>query len=140
MAQKSLIGELPKILEEGRREAGRVLERLSDNVRVGLQTNELVLPAKDVDGLFRGRVPKIAVSDFFNAEAQRRRDDDHTDLLTPNGVRDDVSRVSGEQIRVLKTSSSDHWLNRLIYGDNLLVMQALLAGDAKTDFLVTAKT
>ncbi|MBR1836989.1 MAG: methylase, partial [Kiritimatiellae bacterium] len=26
----------------------------------------------------------------------------HTDLLTPNGVREDVSRVSGEQIRVLK--------------------------------------
>ena len=31
----------------------------------------------------------------------------HTDLLTPNGVRDseDVSRVSGEQIRVLKNKT-----------------------------------
>ena len=27
----------------------------------------------------------------------------HTDLLTPNGARENVSRVSGEQIRVLKT-------------------------------------
>lgn len=62
MAQKSLIGELPKILEEGMREAGRLLERLSESVRVGLQTNELVLPAKDVDGLFKGRVPSIANS------------------------------------------------------------------------------
>ena len=38
-----------------------------------------------------------------------------TDLLTPNGVRDieDVSRVSGEQIRVLNTDSHLAALNRL---------------------------
>ena len=51
MAQLSLIGELPKILDEGRKEAARILERLGDPVKIGLQTNELVLPAKDVDGL-----------------------------------------------------------------------------------------
>lgn len=112
MAQKSLIGELPKILEEGMREAGRLLERLSESVRVGLQTNELVLPAKDVDGLFKGRVPTIANSALsswidFNAEAQRHRETQSAD-------------------------SYDNWINRLVYGDNLLVMQALLAGDEKT--------
>ncbi len=30
----------------------------------------------------------------------------HTDLLTPNGVREKVSRVSGEQIRVLNSPIS----------------------------------
>ena len=35
----------------------------------------------------------------FNAEAQRRGEE-QADLLTPNGVREDVSRVSGEPIRV----------------------------------------
>ena len=33
----------------------------------------------------------------------------HADLLTPNGVREDVSRVNGEQIRVLK-QINELWL------------------------------
>ena len=51
MAQ-SLVAELPRILEEGRRVASKLLERLSEPVKIGLQTNELVLPGKDKDGLF----------------------------------------------------------------------------------------
>ncbi|MBQ5530483.1 MAG: site-specific DNA-methyltransferase [Kiritimatiellae bacterium] len=109
MAQKSLIGELPKILEEGKREAGRILERLSDSVRVGLQTNELVLPAKDVDGLFKGNVPQI-LPDY------------HSQWFG----------LFGEGLFEGKPTALAPWLNRLIYGDNLLVMQALLAGDEKT--------
>jgi adenine specific DNA methylase Mod len=93
---KSLIEELPKIAAEGRREAQQVLERLNSGTRIGLQTNELVLPRKDRSGLFQGRVPTIPNS--FNMA------------------------VGGE----------DHWMNRLIYGDNLLVLQALLAGDPST--------
>ena len=31
-----------------------------------------------------------------------------------------------------KESKEEGWLNRMIFGDNLLVMQALLAGDSKT--------
>ncbi len=80
----SLIEELPKIVKEGRAEAKRILERINSGNALALQTNELVLPSKDVSGLFRGQVP-------------------------------DVQR--------------DEWKNRLIYGDNLLVMQGLLAGD-----------
>ena len=45
MAQLSLIGELPKILDDGHKEAARILERLGDSVKIGLQTNELALPA-----------------------------------------------------------------------------------------------
>lgn len=93
---KSLIEELPHIVSEGRRQAAQILERLSSGTHIGLQTNELVLPRKDVSGLFRGQMPQIPNS--FNTAL----------------------------------SDADHWMNRLIYGDNLLAMQALLAGDAAT--------
>ena len=92
---KSLIEELPRIVSEGRREAAQILERLSSGTQIGLQTNELVLPSKDVSGLFKGSTPQI-----------------------PNAF--NVAGGNGE------------WMNRLIYGDNLLAMQALLAGDAQT--------
>ena len=92
---KSLIEELPRIVSEGRREAAQILERLSSGTQIGLQTNELVLPSKDVSGLFRGYMPQI-----------------------PNAF-----NMAG---------GSEGWMNRLIYGDNLLAMQALLAGDAQT--------
>jgi len=81
----SLINQLPKIVEEGKKEAEKILERLSDQSRISLQTNEFVLPAKDSAGVFRGQMPN--------------------DINTKE------------------------WMNRLIYGDNLLTMQALLAGD-----------
>lgn len=92
---KSLIEELPRIVSEGRREAAQILERLSGGTQIGLQTNELVLPSKDVSGLFKGSTPQI-----------------------PNAFT--MAGGNGE------------WMNRLIYGDNLLAMQALLAGDAQT--------
>ena len=92
---KSLIEELPRIVSEGRREAAQILERLSSGTQIGLQTNELVLPSKDVSGLFKGSAPQI-----------------------PNAF--NMAGGNGE------------WMNRLIYGDNLLAMQALLAGDVQT--------
>src|SRR3989344_507162 len=82
--KKSLIEEFPKIVSEGRKEVEEILERISGSNKLGLQTNELVLPAKDSAGLFRGNIPE--------------------------------------------TNEKD-WMNRLIYGDNLLAMQALLSGD-----------
>lgn len=84
---KSLIFELPKIVEEGRKEAEKILERLSSANKIGLQTNELVIPAKDSSGLWKGQ--------------------------------------NNQEV-------SKDWINRLIYGDNLLAMQALLSGDEAT--------
>ena len=55
----SLIEELPKIIKRGRREANKILEGLSDDNRLTLQTNELVLPSKDVSGFFKGEVKEI---------------------------------------------------------------------------------
>ena len=68
------------------------MERLGSGTRIGLQTNELVLPCKDTSGLFRGQQPQL-----------------------PNAF----NQAVGE----------GQWMNRLIYGDNLLALQALLAGD-----------
>lgn len=47
----SLIEELPKIVERGKKEAQRLLDGLSKSQRVTLQTNELVLPTKAKGGL-----------------------------------------------------------------------------------------
>lgn len=87
--KKSLIEELPKIVAEGRKEVEEILERLSGANKLGLQTNELVLPAKDTaqSGMFEGQVPEV---------------------------------------------DEKEWMNRLIYGDNLLAMQALLSGDTSS--------
>lgn len=54
---KSLIEELPRIASEGRQEAQRIIERLSSGTRIGLQTNELVLPRKDVSGFSVDKFP-----------------------------------------------------------------------------------
>lgn len=91
---KSIIELLPKVVSEGRREAGRILESLSNSSRVSLQTNELVVP---------------------------NHGDDYAALLSTFGQ--DAKMHAG------KADFSEGWRNRLAYGDNLLVMQALLAGD-----------
>ncbi len=80
----SLIEQLPKIIAQGKKEAQRILDSLSKNTKITLQTNELVLPSKDTSGLFKGRIREV---------------------------------------------DKREWFNRLIYGDNLLAMQALLAGN-----------
>ena len=86
MPIKSLIGELPKIVSDGNREAAAILDRLSSANRITLQTNEVVLPAKASSNIRFGTQAALPVAD----------------------------------------------MNRLIYGDNLLAMQALLTGDPAT--------
>jgi adenine-specific DNA-methyltransferase len=81
---KSLLAQLPKIVEDGKRRARQILEDLETSRRVGFNTRELVVPAKDSWGL------------------------EGLDGPLPEGP--DAP-------------------NRLVYGDNLLVMAGLLAGD-----------
>lgn len=88
----SLIELLPKVVSEGRKEANRILDGLSNASRITLQTNELVQPNKN-------RKQKNLGSAVLGA--------------------------AGYNV-------SPAWTNRLVYGDNLLVMQALLAGDPAT--------
>jgi len=89
----SIIELLPKVVSEGRREANRILEGLSNTSRISLQTNELVAPNKD-----RAQFELGAMA---------------------------LAAISGER-------RPERWTNRLIYGDNLLAIQALLAGDPDT--------
>ncbi len=84
----SLLYELPRIVDEGKKEVEKILERIAGSDRLALQTNEIVLPAKD-----------SAVAKLFNDGA-----------------------VLNEK----------EWMNRLVYGDNLLTMQALLSGDRES--------
>lgn len=79
----SLLEELPKIVADGRKRAEQLLDGLSSNYRLGLQTREIVVPS---------------------------RDSSMKDLLSPGQKATDGSEF-----------------NRLIYGDNLLAMAALIA-------------
>ena len=88
--KRSLIEELPKIVERGKREAQKILDGLSKSQRITLQTNELVLPTKSIGGL---------------------------------------TKFTGQAV---KDTGGNEFLNRLIYGDNLFAMQALLQGDPET--------
>ena len=87
MAGTSIIDMLPEVVKEGRREAKRILDGLSNSSRISLQTNELVYP---------------------NSEQAQLAIRANTENTPPHSL---------------------DWHNRLIYGDNLLAMQALLAGD-----------
>ncbi len=83
----TLLYQLPKIMDEGKKEAQKILDNLSKGNKVNLQINEMVLPTKAKGGYF------------------------------------------GQTVKSFK---DDGWFNRLIYGDNLLAMQALLEGDKNT--------
>jgi adenine-specific DNA-methyltransferase len=94
---KTLLEQLPEIVAKGRQVAEKILENLEGRHRVGLQTREWVLPAKDTAAL---------------------------DWITAN-----------ERLGHLAPTNNPQWQNRLIYGDNLLAMAALLAGDDNTPSL-----
>ena len=94
----NIIELLPKVVSEGKKEANRILESLSDSTRLMLQTNELVIPS---------------------------RDSNYHDLFS------ELSKAGQLDIKT-ENLADESWKNRLVYGDNLLVMQALLAGDKET--------
>lgn len=107
---KSLLELLPEIVADGRKTAEKILESLEGRHRVALQTREWVMPARDVknDDLFRKAGRETALA----------------------------ALQGGEQGGPAREYSSDQpWTNRLIYGDNLLAMAALLAGDDTTPSL-----
>src|SRR5574343_390784 len=104
---KSLLELLPEIVAKGRQQAEKILESLESRHRVGLQTREWVLPARD-----------SAATDWITANERRER----LNSIQPG--------LFGEVQPSLEDAPP--WHNRLIYGDNLLAMAALLAGDEKT--------
>lgn len=117
---KSLLEQLPEIVANGRKQAEKILEGLEGRQRVRLQTRELVLPARDA-----------AAQDWITAQkraAQREVFAPGQTSLLPN--------PQGTLGHASATPPADApWTNRLIYGDNLLAMAALLAGDEHTPSL-----
>ncbi|MEM3192547.1 MAG: site-specific DNA-methyltransferase [Candidatus Micrarchaeaceae archaeon] len=87
LEERSLIEELPRIVEKGKKEAEKILANIPKE-RPSLQTNEYVIPSKAE----------------INSKLPIKYDNE----------------------------SQTEFVNRLIYGDNLFVMQALLAGDPET--------
>lgn len=118
---KSLIEQLPDIVKEGRKQAERILESIESRHRVSLQTREVVLPARD-----------SKAQDWIS---QQRRSSQR-EVFAPG----QTSLIEGQQ-PMLAAATAGHpepaegWVNRLIYGDNLLAMAALLAGDERTPSL-----
>jgi adenine-specific DNA-methyltransferase len=121
---KSLLEQLPDIVANGRKEAEKILESIESRHRVTLQTREVVLPAKD-----------SAVQDWVTAQKRSVQ----REVFAPGqtSLIDNPQPMQGEAATSgsLKFVAGQPWTNRLIYGDNLLAMAALLAGDENTPSL-----
>ena len=114
-SNRSLLEQLPEIVRAGKRQAERIMEGLEARARVALQTRELVTPAKDTNWQeFQSLKP--------HAKAQ----------ATLGG---DLALLNDTAGQTQLIASRTQWFNRLIYGDNLLCMAALLAGDAEAPSL-----
>lgn len=114
MPQRSLIDQLPEIVRDGRREAQRILEGLGSSRRVGLQTRELVLPNPNSSGLDLRTLSTTDAMGGISATGGATGPGDTTGTPPETGRPD---------------------LNRLIFGDNLLAITALLAGDEEHESL-----
>ena len=107
---KSLLEQLPEIVANGRKQAEKILEGIEGRHRVSLQTREVVLPAKDT-----------VAQDWITQQSRESRQK--------------AIAANAEQRATAGAEVVAPWINRLIYGDNLLAMAALLAGDENTPSL-----
>lgn len=105
---KTLLEQLPEIVRAGKRQAERILEGLEGRTRIELQTRELVTPARN------SVEQNLALRPVTHS----------VDTLRGN-----FSLINETHGQTELGAVSRQWFNRLIYGDNLLVMAALLAGD-----------
>ena len=115
---KSLLEQLPDIVANGRKETEKILEGLESRHRVSLQTREVVLPAKD-----------SAAQDWVTAQKRTVQ----REVFAPGqtSLMPKLQPMLGDDVSI----DAQPWTNRLIYGDNLLAMAALLAGDEHTPSL-----
>ncbi len=113
---KSLLEQLPEIVAKGRQQAEKILESIESRHRVQLQTREIVLPAKDA-----------VAHDWITSQ---NRQTQHEAVFSPA-----QSTLIDPVQPGLSAAPEAPWTNRLIYGDNLLAMAALLAGDDTTPSL-----
>jgi adenine-specific DNA-methyltransferase len=105
---KTLLEQLPEIVRAGKRQAERIMEGLESHTHIKLQTRELVTPAKN------SVEQNLALRPVEKAKAT---------------LAGEMSLVNETGQTELTAQPARQWFNRLIYGDNLLAMAALLAGD-----------
>ncbi|HTX21442.1 MAG TPA: hypothetical protein VMD27_06255 [Candidatus Aquilonibacter sp.] len=110
---KTLLEQLPEIVRAGKKQAERIMEGLESRTRIGLQTRELVTPARNTIEQNLALHPSAKAKTTIGGELA---------LHEGNGQQE-------------MTARNAQWFNRLIYGDNLLAMAALLAGDDNTPSL-----
>jgi len=113
---KSLLEQLPEIVTNGRKQAEKILEGIESRQRISLQTREVVLPARDTKA-----------EDWINSQSKAAQ----REVFAPV----QASLVDSAQPTLSALRDSNPWTNRLIYGDNLMAMSALLAGDENTPSL-----
>ena len=118
---KTLLEQLPEIVANGRKEAERILESIEGRHRVSLQTREWVLPAKD-----SAEQDWISANARLDSLARHSRAAGNPAIENAVGLNPLDSRLRGND------GINGDWTNRLIYGDNLLAMAALLTGAAPT--------
>ncbi len=106
---KSLLEQLPEIVANARKQAEKILYSLECCQRVRLQTRGVVLLARD--------------SAAINWTTQQSRPA-QPEVFAPA----QASPLADAQLPLGAAPSEAPWTNRLIYGDNLLAMAALLAG------------
>ncbi len=116
---KSLLEQLPEIVANGRKQAERILESLESRQRVRLQTREVVLPAKD-----------SAAQDWVTLQQRSTQQ-----AVFAPGQGSLLASAQATLGAMPEAPAPAPWANRLIYGDNLLAMAALLAGDEHTPSL-----
>ena len=116
---KSLLEQLPEIVANGRKQAEKILESLESRQRVRLQTREVVLPAKD-----------SAAQDWVTLQQRSAQQ-----AVFAPGQASLLPSAQATLGAAPDAQASAPWANRLIYGDNLLAMAALLAGDEDTPSL-----
>ena len=126
---KSLLEQLPDIVRDGRREAEKILESLEGKHKVGLQTRELVIPNKDTaqTGLFGRNDSQHSTAQHSTAQ--------HSTAQHSTAQHSTAQHSTAQHSTAQHSNYTENWHNRLIYGDNLLAMAALLAGDETTPSL-----
>ncbi len=114
---KSLLEQLPDIVAQGRKEAEKILE--------GIESRHRVTPANPRSGAARQR------------RRCHRLDHRPSPCRPARGVCAGAGQPAGKRTAHagLRPQAEAPWANRLIYGDNLLAMAALLAGDEHTPSL-----
>jgi adenine-specific DNA-methyltransferase len=116
--------------------AEKILEGLESRQRISLQTREVVLPAKDSAAQDWVTAQKRSMQREVFAPGQASLIDNPQPMLTDVAMEaTSVARPAPLAEHKANTLDGQPWTNRLIYGDNLLAMAALLAGDENTPSL-----